>query len=91
VCLDDLAYVIFTSGSTGDPKAVEITHGNLASLVDWHEAAFDVGPGTRMSHLAGLGFDAAAWEVWPVLAVGGTLVLADEATRLDAGALQRWL
>lgn len=88
---DALAYVIFTSGSTGDPKAVEITHANLAALAAWHEEAFDVGPGTRMSHLAGLGFDAAAWEIWPVLAAGGTIVLPDDATRVDAAALKNWL
>lgn len=86
-----LAYVIYTSGSTGDPKAVEITHANLAALADWHEAAFDVRAGTRASHLAGLGFDAAAWEIWPVLAAGGALVLADDATRVDAERLQHWL
>lgn len=88
---DGLAYVIYTSGSTGTPKAVEVTHGNLAALVRWHNAAFGVGAGTRTSSLAGLGFDAAAWEVWPTLAAGGTLVLVDEATRLDARALRDWL
>lgn len=88
---DDLAYVIYTSGSTGAPKAVEVTHANLAALTAWHQAAFAVGAGTRTSHLAGLGFDAAAWEVWPTLAAGGTLVLADDATRLDAARLQDFL
>lgn len=87
----DLAYVIFTSGSTGEPKAVEITHRNLAALVAWHCDAFRVGAGTRTSHIAGLGFDAAAWEVWPTLAAGGTLVLADDATRVDAPRLRDWL
>ncbi|TPG22288.1 amino acid adenylation domain-containing protein [Sphingomonas koreensis] len=88
---DDLAYVIFTSGSTGKPKAVEVTHGNLAALIAWHRAAFGVGAGSRTSHLAGLGFDAAAWEVWPTLAAGGTLSLVDDATRLDPAALRDWL
>jgi hypothetical protein len=32
---------------------------------------------------AGLGFDAAAWEVWPTLCAGGTLCLPDAAVRLD--------
>jgi amino acid adenylation domain-containing protein len=86
-----LAYVIYTSGSTGAPKAVEVTHANLAALVAWHNDAFGVVAGTRTSHLAGLGFDAAAWEVWPTLAAGGTLVLADEAVRRDAHALHIWL
>jgi amino acid adenylation domain-containing protein len=87
----DLAYVIFTSGSTGEPKAVEVGHDNLAALVDWHHGAFAVRTGTRTAHLAGLGFDAAAWEVWPTLAAGGTLCLADDAVRLDPHALRDWL
>lgn len=88
---DDLAYVIYTSGSTGTPKAVEVTHGNLAALIAWHVEAFGVTQGTRTSHLAGLGFDAATWEVWPTLAAGGTLVLVDDATRTDPTALRDWL
>ena len=88
---DDIAYVIYTSGSTGAPKAVEVTHANLAALVDWHRGAFDVGEGTRTSSLAGLGFDASAWEVWPTLAAGGTLALVDVATRLDSARLRDWL
>lgn len=91
VAAGDLAYVIFTSGSTGEPKAVEVGHDNLAALVDWHLAAFAVGASTRTAHLAGLGFDAAAWEVWPTLAAGGTLCLADDAVRLDPAALRDWL
>jgi amino acid adenylation domain-containing protein len=86
-----LAYVIYTSGSTGAPKAVEVTHANLAALVAWHNDAFGVVAGTRTSHLAGLGFDAAAWEVWPTLAAGGTVVLADEKVRRDPHALHIWL
>ena len=86
-----LAYVIYTSGSTGAPKAVEVTHANLGALVAWHHETFGVVAGTRTSHLAGLGFDAAAWEVWPTLAAGGTLVLADENVRRDAQALHDWL
>lgn len=86
-----IAYVIFTSGSTGKPKAVEVMHANLAALIRWHNEAFEVKPGTRTSHLAGLGFDASAWEIWPTLAAGGTLVLADDATRLDPAQLHDWL
>ena len=91
ISANDIAYVIFTSGSTGKPKAVEVSHGNLAALIAWHRQAFEVRTGTRTSHLAGLGFDASAWEVWPTLAAGGTLTLVDDATRLDAAALKTWL
>ncbi len=88
---DAAAYVIYTSGSTGAPKAVEVSHANLAALIAWHLAAFAVRAGTRTSHLAGLGFDAAVWEIWPTLAAGGTLALVDQATRLDPARLRDWL
>lgn len=88
---DDLAYVIYTSGSTGEPKGVEITHGNLAHLVAWHHAAFDVTASDVASHVAGLGFDAAIWEVWACLSAGATLTMANDETRSSAALLQRWL
>lgn len=88
---DSLAYVIYTSGSTGRPKGVEITHANLASLVDWHNAAFEVTAADRSSQVAGLGFDAAVWEIWPPLAAGAALHVADDATHRSPQLLQDWL
>jgi len=87
----DLAYVIYTSGSTGEPKGIEITQGNLAHLLDWHHAAFDVTAADTASHIAGLGFDAAIWEVWSALSAGATLTFADDATRSVPTRLQQWL
>ena len=87
----DLAYVIYTSGSTGRPKGVELTHANLANLVDWHVTAFGVGPSDRASQVASLGFDAAVWEIWPHLAAGATVLFADDATRRSPQLLRDWL
>lgn len=86
-----LAYVIYTSGSTGQPKGVEITHDNLRHLIAWHNSAFAVGAADRASHLAGLGFDASIWEIWPHLCAGATLVLAPEPVRSSPDALVRWI
>jgi amino acid adenylation domain-containing protein len=87
----NLAYVIYTSGSTGAPKGVEITHRSLANLVSWHRWAFSVTSADRASHLAGLGFDAAVWELWPYLAAGASVHMADELTRNSAELLRDWL
>lgn len=89
--VDSLAYVIYTSGSTGRPKGVEITHRNLSNLVSWHVGAFDLDHSARGTFQAGVGFDAAVWEIWPSLAVGSALYLPDQSTRLSAEALRDWL
>lgn len=88
---ESLAYVVYTSGSTGRPKGVEITHANLLNLIDWHQVAFDVTPADRASQVAGLGFDATVWELWPHLAAGVCVHIADEATRRSPQALRDWL
>ncbi|MFJ2709598.1 non-ribosomal peptide synthase/polyketide synthase [Pseudomonas sp. NPDC087346] len=86
-----LAYVIYTSGSTGLPKGVMVEHHTLANLVDWHCEAFDLQAGRHTSSLAGFGFDAMAWEVWPALCAGATLHLAPvhEGSE-DIDALLEW-
>ena len=71
----NLAYVIYTSGSTGQPKGVMVEHRTVENLVHWHCEAFDLQAGSHTSSVAGFGFDAMAWEVWPALCVGATLHL----------------
>ena len=91
VAPESLAYVIYTSGSTGVPKGVEITHANLAHLIQWHRNAFNVTRQDRVSHLLGLGFDAAVLEIWPHLCAGATLCLADDAARSSPELIQQWM
>jgi len=88
---DSLAYVIYTSGSTGKPRGVQITHGSLLDLVFWHLRTFSVTSIDRATQLAGPGFDAAVWELWPCLTVGASVHIPDDMTRLDAAALRDWL
>ncbi|ROM59197.1 non-ribosomal peptide synthetase [Pseudomonas poae] len=83
----NLAYVIYTSGSTGLPKGVMVEHHTVTNLVDWHCRAFDLCAGRHTASVAGFGFDAMAWEVWPALCVGATLHLApahDGSEDIDA-------
>ncbi|WP_225365807.1 non-ribosomal peptide synthetase [Serratia rubidaea] len=84
-----LAYVIYTSGSTGRPKGVMIEHAGLQNIVAWHSRTFALTAGSRSSCLAGMGFDACTWEVWPALCCGGTLVMRAEAED-DVKALLHW-
>ncbi|SFP36146.1 non-ribosomal peptide synthetase [Pseudomonas sp. NFPP28] len=87
----NLAYVIYTSGSTGLPKGVMVEHHTVANLIDWHCHAFDLCAGRHTASVAGFGFDAMAWEVWPALCVGATLHLppAHDGTE-DVDALLAW-
>ena len=88
---ESLAYLIYTSGSSGFPKGVEITHANLSHLVRWHRDAFGVTSRDRASHLAGLGFDAAVWEIWPNLSAGATVCLADDTLRSSPELIRQWM
>ncbi|MBI6912249.1 amino acid adenylation domain-containing protein, partial [Pseudomonas palleroniana] len=86
-----LAYVIYTSGSTGQPKGVMVEHQTLENLVSWHCDAFDLHAGSQTSSVAGFGFDAMAWEVWPALCTGATLHLPPaQQAHEDIDALLQW-
>ncbi len=91
--LDDatLAYVIYTSGSTGRPKGVAVSHGSLANLIRWRQQAYPMGPHDRAMLMSSPGFDASVWDTWPILAVGGTLVIPPAEVRISASALVTWL
>jgi len=91
VTADDLAYVIYTSGSTGTPKGVELRHRGLAQLVAWHRDYHGVSAADRATVLAGPAFDASVWELWPYLAAGASLHVADAATRGAPDRLLEWL
>jgi amino acid adenylation domain-containing protein len=88
---DDLAYVVYTSGSSGRPKGAMIDHAGLLNLVEWHRHAFELGPEDRCTQIASPGFDAAVWEIWPVLASGAALDVVPEALRRDPIGLRDWL
>ncbi|MGW6929940.1 amino acid adenylation domain-containing protein [Lentzea sp. NPDC054927] len=82
-------YVLFTSGSTGVPKGVSLTHEGVARVCT--DPAVRVEPGDVVAHLAGIGFDTGAFEIWLALLNGATLVVgpADLAERMDVGKFLR--
>ncbi|HEX5758504.1 MAG TPA: amino acid adenylation domain-containing protein, partial [Thermoanaerobaculia bacterium] len=88
---DRLAYVIYTSGSTGRPKGVEVPHRGLLNLVAWHQRAYGVTAADRATQLAGVGFDASVWELWPYLAAGAAVAIPPAEVRADPPRLVPWL
>jgi amino acid adenylation domain-containing protein len=81
----DLAYVIFTSGSTGQPKGVMIDHrGAVNTILDLNER-FAVGPQDRVLALSALSFDLSVYDIFGLLAAGGTVVLPESASQRDPG------
>ncbi|SFJ97465.1 AMP-binding protein, partial [Thermoflavimicrobium dichotomicum] len=79
----DLAYVIYTSGSTGKPKGVMVEHRSVVNLSFWHNQFYEVTPADRSTKLAGFGFDASVWEIFPYLLAGATLYIIPEHMRSD--------
>ncbi|MEG3990487.1 amino acid adenylation domain-containing protein [Microcoleus sp. S28C3] len=80
---DNLAYVIYTSGSTGQPKGVAIAHsGAVNTLIDINQR-FEVGAGDRVLALSSLSFDLSVYDIFGLLAAGGTVVIPQPSASPD--------
>lgn len=71
----NLAYVIYTSGSTGLPKGVEVTHSNVARLMEVNESKFGFCKDDVWPLFHSYAFDWSVWEIWGALLYGGKLVV----------------
>ncbi|WP_230415544.1 non-ribosomal peptide synthetase [Micromonospora tarapacensis] len=72
-----LAYVIFTSGTTGTPKGVMIRHQSAANTVVDINDRFGVTAADRVLAVSEFTFDLSVYDVFGLLAVGGTVVVPD--------------
>ncbi|MCL1463268.1 non-ribosomal peptide synthetase [Argonema galeatum] len=83
VTSDNLAYVIYTSGSTGQPKGVAIAHsGAVNTLLDINQR-FEVGSGDRVLAVSSLSFDLSVYDIFGLLAAGGTVVIPKASATPD--------
>ena len=84
---DHLAYIIFTSGSTGNPKGVIEKHRPAVNLIEWVNNTYNVGPQDRLLFTTSLCFDLSVYDVFGILAAGGTIYIASESDIKDARKL----
>ncbi len=76
--IDDLAYVIFTSGSTGKPKGVSISHKGAVNTIVAINERFKVNNNDSVLALSELSFDLSVYDMFGILAVGGTIIIPDQ-------------
>jgi len=79
---NNLAYVIYTSGSTGKPKGVAIEHRNTMALLHWGRVRYSHEELSGVLAATSVCFDLSVYEIFLPLAVGGTIVLVEDALAL---------
>jgi len=78
ISAEDPAYIIFTSGSTGNPKAVQVSHGNLASAYVAWESIYGLKNIACHLQVAGYSFDVFAGDWIRALCSGAQLTMCSE-------------
>lgn len=87
----DLAYIMYTSGSTGTPKGVMIEHRSAVNLISWVNRELDIGSHDRGLFVTSVCFDLSVYDIFGLLAAGGTIVLCPEPQITDPDSLTRLL
>jgi len=88
---EHLVYVIYTSGSTGQPKGVAMPMRAMMNLLTFQMTQSPSGRPQRTLQFAALGFDVSFQEIFSTLCAGASLVLIEEAKRLNPTELARYV
>ena len=82
----DLAYILFTSGSSGRPKAVQVPHRGLSSVLEWIRGTLSAEEMAVSVTSISFSFDAFILEVLGPLVHGGMVQVVQGALAVDADA-----
>ncbi|HEY9873910.1 MAG TPA: amino acid adenylation domain-containing protein, partial [Candidatus Obscuribacterales bacterium] len=80
---DDLAYVLYTSGSTGTPKGVMVAHRGVVNAIAYTNQFFHITNQDKVLALTALYHDMSVYDIFGLLAAGGTIIMPSAESRLD--------
>ncbi|MFZ1289537.1 MAG: amino acid adenylation domain-containing protein [Melioribacteraceae bacterium] len=72
------AYIIYTSGTSGKPKGVVLSRSNLNSFINCAVSDYNLTENDSILQFASLSFDTCLEEIFPILFVGGKLILRND-------------
>jgi long-chain acyl-CoA synthetase len=83
----DLATLIYTSGTTGEPKGVMLTHGNIASNLNYSTRAFSWGPDSTCISFLPLSHITARHLDYALLCYNATIAYCGDFNKLPAALI----
>ncbi len=83
----DLATLIYTSGTTGEPKGVMLTHGNIASNLNYSTRAFSWNPNSSCVSFLPLSHITARHLDYALFCYGATIAYCGHFDRLPAALI----